>query len=125
MLETVAPKHVVQLACASAQIVQVADVHGDGAVTPQLADVLIDEIQRGVRRPFARGVLLLAPIGKSTYSGGLFGFGDHAAAPASCERRLEGSNATSAGVFTAASAASSAGVSGRAARGVRQHGLMT
>src|SRR6476620_10365345 len=64
------------------------------------------------------------PIGRSRYSGGLFGFGDQAAAEASCARRPKGSFAESAGVLTAARASSFAGFAGPLPRGDRQHGLM-
>src|SRR6187397_3507941 len=64
------------------------------------------------------------PIGRSRKSGGLFGLGDHAAAEANCARRPKGSFAESAGVLTAASASSFAGLAGPAPRADRQHGLM-
>src|SRR3954452_16427775 len=68
-------------------------------------------------------------VGRSRYSGGFFGFGDQAAADASCARRPNGSFAESAGVLTAASASSFAAAFGPGAprpppRGDRQHGLM-
>src|SRR6476620_10858004 len=69
-----------------------------------------------------------SPIGKSRYSGGFFGFGDQAAADASCARSPNGSFAESAGVLTAASASSLAAAFGAGApplpRADRQHGLM-
>ena len=46
-------QHVVQLARVDLQAVLVADVDGDRAVLPQVADVLIDEGQRRVGRPLA------------------------------------------------------------------------
>src|SRR6266496_5819135 len=80
---------------------------------------------------FARTACAWSPIGRSRYSGGFFGFGDHAAADASCARRPKGSFAESAGVLTAASASSFAALSPPGAprppplpRGDRQHGLM-
>src|SRR5436305_11879426 len=63
-------------------------------------------------------------VGKSRYSGGFFGFGDHAAADASCARRPKGNLAESAGLFTASSAASLSAFVGPAPRGARQQGLM-
>src|SRR5580765_6157445 len=50
---------------------------------------------------FARTAGSLSPSGKSRKSGGFFGFGDHAAADASCARSPNGSFAESAAVFTA------------------------
>src|SRR5207245_3533944 len=46
---------------------------------------------------FARTACAWSPIGRSRYSGGFFGFGDQAAADASCARRANGSFAESAG----------------------------
>src|SRR6187401_1926321 len=66
-----------------------------------------------------------APVGRSRYSGGLFGFGDHAAADANCARSPKGSFSESAGDLTAESAASLAAFVGPAARADMQHGLMT
>src|SRR5436190_7474943 len=69
-----------------------------------------------------------SPIGRSRYSGGFLGFGDHAAADASCARRPKGSFAESAGVLTAASASSLAVLAAAAPRPLpradRQQGLM-
>src|SRR3954462_9330866 len=80
---------------------------------------------------FARTACSLSPIGRSTKSGGFFGFGDQAAADASCARRPNGSFAESAGVLTAANASSFAASFAPGAlrppplpRGDRQHGLM-
>src|ERR1051326_502294 len=80
---------------------------------------------------FARTACWLSPSGRSRYRGGLFGFGDHAAADASCARRLNGSFAESAGVLTAAGASSLAAALAFGVprppplpRGDRQHGLM-
>src|SRR5512132_4198815 len=62
--------------------------------------------------------------GRSRYSGGFFGFGDHAAAVASCARRPKLSVAESAGDLTASSALSIAGLERPAARGAMQQGLI-
>src|SRR5690349_21193939 len=62
-------------------------------------------------------------IGRSKYSGGFFGFGDHAAAVASVARAMKGKPAESAGVFTASKALINSGFVG-AGRADRQHGLM-
>ena len=59
---------------------------------------------------FARTAGSLSPRGRSRNSGGFFGFGDHAAADASCARSPNGSLAESAAVLTAASASSFAGL---------------
>src|SRR5258708_10880473 len=56
-----------------------------------------------------------SPIGRSRYRGGFFGFGDQAAADASCARSPKGSFAESAGVLTAASASSLAAAFGAGA----------
>src|SRR3954470_10511712 len=80
----------------------------------------------------ARTAGACSPIGRSRYSGGFLGFGDHAAAEAICARRPKGSFAESAGVLTAASASwpAAALVPPGAPRppplprGDRQHGLM-
>src|SRR5919108_3209630 len=80
----------------------------------------------------ARTACAWSPIGRSRYSGGFFGFGDQAAADASCARRAKGSFAESAGVLTAASASSFAAAlvppgaprPPPLPRGDRQHGLM-
>src|ERR1044072_5521463 len=63
-------------------------------------------------------------LGRSRYSGGFLGFGDHAAADASCARNPNDSFAESAAVLTASSAFSLSGFTGPACRGARQHGLM-
>src|SRR4051812_36714239 len=63
-------------------------------------------------------------VGKSRYSGGFFGFGDHADADASCARGKNGSFAESSGVFTAARVFSMSGFTGRAGGAARQQGLM-
>src|SRR3569832_2851477 len=62
--------------------------------------------------------------GRSRYSGGFLGFGDHAAAEASCARRPNGSLAESAGDFPSSSALSLVGFDGPAARGVWLLGLL-
>src|SRR5436190_18371082 len=63
-------------------------------------------------------------VGRSRYSGGLFGLGDHAAAEASCARKPKGSFAESSGVLTAARAFSFSGLTGPTPRADIQHGLM-
>ena len=80
---------------------------------------------------FASTAGACSPIGRSRYSGGFFGFGDHAAADASCARSPNGSFAESAGVLTASSASSFADAPAPAGaprpplpRGDRQQGLM-
>src|SRR6266536_4376993 len=65
-----------------------------------------------------------ALVGRSRYRGGFFGFGDHAAAEASCARAKNCSFAESSGVFTASRAFSISGLAGPACRGARQHGLI-
>src|SRR5579871_2579360 len=63
-------------------------------------------------------------IGRSKYSGGFFGLGDHAAALASCARGKNPSLAESSGVFTASSAFSISGFGDPAILADRQQGLM-
>src|ERR1051326_5393108 len=63
-------------------------------------------------------------IGKSRYSGGFLGLGDHAAAEANCARTPKGSPAESVGDFTASRALFVSVFPGPAPRAARQHGLM-
>src|SRR5882724_3283052 len=63
-------------------------------------------------------------VGRSRYSGGLFGLGDQAAAEASWARAKNGNLAASSGVFTACRALSISGFAGPACLGDKQHGLM-
>src|ERR1700722_1690778 len=61
-------------------------------------------------------------VGRSRYSGGFFGSGDHAAALASVARAKKESLAESSGFFTASRAVSTSGFG--AGRGDKQQGLI-
>src|ERR1035438_1609688 len=61
-------------------------------------------------------------VGRSRYSGGFFGSGDHAAAVASVARAKKDRLAESSGVFTASRALTTSGVG--TGRDDKQHGLM-
>src|SRR4051794_37658398 len=63
-------------------------------------------------------------LGRSRYSGGFFGLGDHAAAEASWARNPNESFAESSAVLTAARAFSFSALTGPAARADMQQGLM-
>ena len=56
--ESVIVQDIVQLAGVEPQAVLVADVDRDAAILPQIADVLVNKGQRGIRSPLGQYVLL-------------------------------------------------------------------
>ena len=56
--DSIRVESVMQFACIHSQTVLIADIDGDAAVCTQIDDVLVDESQRRISRPFREDILL-------------------------------------------------------------------
>ena len=105
-------EHIVQLGGIDSQSVLVADVDRDGAISAQISDVLIDESQRRIRRPFREDVRLRLRRLSSAGQDRAEDSSDRATMRRPRQAGRAGKNdslAESSGVFTASSAFSISG----------------